>query len=261
MKFYRRPTLWLMAGLISCACLLPEAYAQQSADSPEASQATPQKSLEPSGLDSAKPGPTGTGAKPRPRIGVAMTTVPEITSQVPGASCLLCIATAHSTMSTLKEHLGKLSTEDLVKLKAEVADILKKQDVDVVLIAEALDLNSLPDVGKRVVMHATKDFSSIKEKYKLDKLAVIEILRVGVIRDFSGYLPRGDPKALLNGSSYLVNLTTNAYESLTRLHIMKACEGPWDEPPMFPGMTNAYFQTIEMARDQVLEEWRRGSQQ
>jgi hypothetical protein len=37
------------------------------------------------------------------------------------------------------------------------------------------------------------------------------------------------------------------------VNIIKAAEGNWDEPPKFPGMTNAYFQTIELARDRLRE--------
>jgi len=42
-------------------------------------------------------------------------------------------------------------------------------------------------------------------------------------------------------------------ELMRPVNIVKAAEGNWDEPPKFPGMTNAYFQTLELARDRLLK--------
>ena len=35
--------------------------------------------------------------------------------------------------------------------------------------------------------------------------------------------------------------------------IARSSEGPWDEPPKFPGLSNAYFQTVELGRDTFLQ--------
>jgi hypothetical protein len=31
--------------------------------------------------------------------------------------------------------------------------------------------------------------------------------------------------------------------------VQKATDGDWDEPPKFPGLTNAYFQAVEQFKD------------
>lgn len=186
------------------------------------------------------------------RMGVAMTAVPKASSQVPGADCVLCIAAAEQTVSALTEHLGTLPNDDLLRVKAEAAELLKKKGFDVVVVAEDLDLQALPHFSSKGRKVARKDFSLLRQKYGVDKLLVIEILHLGVIRNFSAYFPRGDPKAVLNGESYIVNLSDNVYDVRRPINITKAAEGNWDEPPKFPGMTNAYFQTLEMARDQLL---------
>jgi hypothetical protein len=187
------------------------------------------------------------------RIGVAMTAVPKVTIQVPGAGCVLCVATAEATMSSLKEHLGTLPSEDLPKLKAEVADLLRKQGLEVVVIPDDLDLNALPQPATRARKIAKKDFSSLMQKYGIDKLALIEITHLGVTRNFSAYVPTSDPKAVLNGFGYIVNLSDNTYQATMPVNITKAAGGSWDEPPRYPGMTNAYFQMLELARERFLQ--------
>ena len=33
---------------------------------------------------------------------------------------------------------------------------------------------------------------------------------------------------------------------------MRNADGAWDEPAKFPGLTNAYFQVVELGKDEVL---------
>ena len=70
-------------------------------------------------------------------------------------------------------------------------------------------------------------------------------------RPYSAYVPTGEPKAIVSGSVYLVNLSTNTYEWLMPFSVDKSAEGAWDEPPKFPGLTNAYFQVLEMVADRI----------
>jgi hypothetical protein len=92
----------------------------------------------------------------------------------------------------------------------------------------------------------------LREKYKLEKLLVIEIAGIGVTRTFSSYVPTGDPRAMISGSGYIVNLSDHAYDLIAPVNVVKSAEGAWDEPPKFPGMTNAYYQTLELARERFL---------
>lgn len=190
-------------------------------------------------------------------IGIAMTALPEISSQVPGANCLLCIAAAKATVSSLTGHLQSLPTDDLVKVKEEIAARLRKRGAQAVVIDEPLDVKALSDFPTKGKDLALKDFTALAEKYRVDKLLVIEIGLLGVTRTFSAYIPRGDPKAVLNSSLYILNLKTNAYELRRPVNVLKAADGAWDEPPKFPGMTNAYYQTLELARDRYLDEFER----
>jgi hypothetical protein len=100
---------------------------------------------------------------------------------------------------------------------------------------------------------ARKDFSALKKKHNLDKILVINISSLGIWRNYSAYIPNGDPKAVVKGQGYLVNLKSNTYDWYQPVDVAKSAGGKWDEEPKFPGLTNAYFQAIELGKDVFLK--------
>jgi hypothetical protein len=187
------------------------------------------------------------------RVGVAMTALPKVDTELPGAGCLLCLAAASVANSSLTTHARTLPHEDLPNLKNELANVLRKKGVDAMVVAEELKLDALPDAGAKGANVARKDFSALQQKYKIDKLLVIDINALGFVRNYSAYIPTSDPKAQLRGMGYLVNLKTNTYEWYEPVFVLKSADKAWDEPPKFPGLTNAYYQVIELGKDNFLK--------
>jgi len=187
------------------------------------------------------------------RIGVAMSPLPKVDTHLPGASCLLCLAAASVANSSLTSHAGTLPLEDLPKLKAEAADALRKKGLSVVVIEEDVKVGDLPAFNSQQPNTARKDFSSLRDKYKLDKLLVIDITALGFQRTYSAYVPTSDPKGILRGSGYIVNLQNHVLEWYQPVEILKSADGKWDEPPKFPGLSNAYFQALELGRDSFIK--------
>ena len=187
------------------------------------------------------------------RIGVAMTPLPKIDTHLPGAGCLLCLAAASIANSSLTTHTQKLPYEDLPKLKNDMADLIRKKGSEVTVITEDFKIDTLPDFSAKGPNIATKDFSSLQKKHNIDKLLVVDITALGMSRNYSAYIPTSDPKGLLQGLGYLVNLNNNTYEWYLPVYITKSADGAWDESPSFPGLTNAYFQALEMGRDSFLK--------
>lgn len=186
------------------------------------------------------------------RIGVVMTALPKQETELPGASCLLCLAAATMATSSLTTYAQTLPYEDLPKLKNMAASLLSKKGADVVVIEESLDINALTDSSAQGTNVARKDFSPLMSKYKIDRLLVIDISALGFIRTYSSYFPTSDPKSLMRGTGYLVNLKNNTYEWYLPVLITKSSDKNWDEPPKYPGLTNAYFQVLEMGKDTFL---------
>lgn len=187
------------------------------------------------------------------KIAVVMTPLPKVDTEFPGAGCLLCLAAAALTNQTLTAHVQTLTTEELPQLPAEVVKVLRARGLDATVISAPLDLKQLPDGTTKEPNFAHKDFSSLKAKYNVDKLLVVEIRTVGVWRNYANYIPAGEPRAVLKGSGYIVNLNNNALEWFAPLDIAKPSDGPWDEPPKFPGLTNAYFQAIDSGREAIIK--------
>lgn len=187
---------------------------------------------------------------PNLKVGIVMTAAPKPNTTFPGAACLLCIAAAEMTNSSVTRHVQTLPVDELPKVKNDLAERLKRNGATVVMI-DTLDTKALPDFATKTNF-ARKDFTSLKAKYGIDKLIVIAVQFVGVERAYANYIPAGEPKASLRGDAFMVNLSDNAYDWYETLGILKASDGKWDEPPLFPGLTNAYFQTVELMRDQVL---------
>jgi hypothetical protein len=187
------------------------------------------------------------------RVGVVMTPIPNADTHLPGAGCLLCLAAASVANSSLTSHAKTLTPEDLPQLKDQVAAALKKKGVEAIVIAEPLDLKALPDAANRGPNLASKDFSSVQKKHGVDKVLVIDITTLGFVRTYSAYVPTSEPKGTVQGTGYLVNLKTGAYEWYLPINVTKSADGPWDEAPKFPGLTNAYYQAIELSKDSVLK--------
>lgn len=187
------------------------------------------------------------------KIGVAMAQIPKTDTFFPGAGCLLCIATAAAANSALTAHIQTLPHEGLPELKNEVAALIDKKGVQTLVIEEAIDLAALPSFGDKGPGIALKDFTPFRERHGIDKLVVIHITGLGVIRTYSSYFPTSDPKGALSGIGYMVDLSNNRYEWYHPVFVTKSAEGAWNEPPQFPGVTNAYFQALEAGKDEFMK--------
>lgn len=191
-----------------------------------------------------------TALAPSGRVGVAMSKLPELTTNLPGAGCLLCIAVASGANRELTEHAKTLSVEDLAQLKDQVAEALRARGADAIVIAEPIDVSSLPSRDAQPNFSAI-DHSTLEKKYGVQKLVVINVVNLGFERTYSAYFPTSDPKAVFRATAYLVNTKTNAYDWYLPVNVLKSA-GKWDEPPKFPGLTNAYFQALEAGKDAVI---------
>jgi hypothetical protein len=187
------------------------------------------------------------------RVGLYMAQLPKVDSYFPGAGCLLCIATASLANAKLTAYTQTLPHDELAKLKSNLANLLRARGATVVDMPDTFSPDSLPRSQDKGANIALIDFSSLRTAHKIDKLAVIDISRLGILRPYSAYFPTSDPKASLVGVGYLVNLINNQYEWYQPVQVSKSAEGAWDEPPKFPGLTNAYFQTLEIGKDTFLK--------
>lgn len=185
------------------------------------------------------------------QVGIAMK-VPKVDTSFPGAACLLCIAAASAANSSLTSYTQKLPSDDVVRIKSDLADALRKKGYAPTMLPDdfAVDKLSKSAGGPNKPVY---DFSSLRDKYHIDKLVVVEISELGISRNYSSYFPTGEPQSVVKGVGYMVNLADNTYEWYQPIAQAKTAGSPWDEAPSYPGLTNAYFQVVEGARDTVLK--------
>jgi hypothetical protein len=186
------------------------------------------------------------------RIGIAMNVPAKPDTVFPGASCLLCMGVVSLANSSLTSYTQTLSRDDLLPLKDQLAAQIHKKGPTVIVIPDPIQFNGLPDFPNPGPNIFKKDVSSLRSKYGVDKLLVVQIDTLGMVRTYSAYFPTSEPKATIEGVAYIVNLNSNAYEWYLPLHVVKSADGPWDEAPKFPGLTNAYYQVVESTKDEVL---------
>jgi len=185
------------------------------------------------------------------KVGVAMTPLPKVDVHLPGAGCLLCMAAASVANQSLTTYAQTLPYEDLPKLKDEIAALLRKKGIDAVVVAEDVNVDALGSYSGEGTNKAKKDFTPLGKKYGIDKLVVVSISTLGFERAYSAYVPTSDPKGVLRGIGFVIDLKTNTYSWYLPVSVLKSAEGNWDEGPKFPGLTNAYFQLVERGKDSI----------
>lgn len=183
------------------------------------------------------------------RIGVVMAPMPKVDTSFPGADCLLCMAAAGIANSSMTSYVQTMSSNDLSDVKSEIAALLRKKGATVKMIDEPLNIADLPSARGDGPNIAKKDFTALAAKYGVEKLVVISIVGMGVERTYAAYFPTSAPRAYVSGTGFMVNLADNSYDWYVPFKTQRATDGEWDEPPKFPGMTNAYFQAVEATKD------------
>ncbi|MES1981296.1 MAG: hypothetical protein V4443_02355 [Pseudomonadota bacterium] len=187
------------------------------------------------------------------RIGVVMSALPRPDMLITGANCLTCLEIASAANAPLTDHAHTLSTSALAKLKDETAELLRSKGADVILIDENINVAELPDYATIAANKPLKDHTALKQKYPVDKLLVINITALGFVRTYAAYDPTSEPKAMLEGSAYIINLGNNTYEWYEPIKLTLTAGSAWDQPPSFPALTRAYLQILQAGKDKVLK--------
>lgn len=183
------------------------------------------------------------------KIGLYVSPIPKISTSFPGASCLLCIGAASLANSSLTKQVETFQADELAKAKAMITQQLKAKGYEVVVIDSLIAEKKLAKIKPVVGSTITKNYSAYKTQYGVDQLLVVNFSTVGVVRQYSSYIPNGAPQATITTQFYMIDIARNAYSFFAPINIVKSADGEWDAPPTFPAMTNAFYQSEEEAID------------
>lgn len=191
-------------------------------------------------------------------VGVVIGDMPKPAAHKTGNQGLLDIAINDANSSDLDKHLNSLDITKINDVGDNIASYLEKKDLHVKRIAENLKLEDLPkfettnDDAKKIYF-GDHDYRALKEKYGVDKLVVINVVRIGTIRSYYGFIPTGDPSGISHLAGYIVNLDNNQLEWKQAVtQTVPNASGNWDTPPDFTGLTKAMYLAFEQSRKMLV---------
>ncbi len=187
------------------------------------------------------------------KIGVHFSQMPKISTSFPGANCLLCVGVASVAHSSLTKQVETFKAEELPKTAEKIIQQLKAKGYEVLVIDTLIPENKLPKIKPVAGSTIKRKYTEYKTKYGVDQLLVVNFTGLGVVRQYSSYVPVGLPYVNVSAQFYMIDLARHNYSFYSPLSIMKYSEGEWDAPPNFPGITNAFYQSEEEAIDFLLK--------
>jgi hypothetical protein len=192
-------------------------------------------------------------AAPNITVGVVVVTPEKADITFPGANCLLCVITAQAMHTSLGKHTDTLSIADLKKLNGEFKGLLEKKgylykDLTAALIAEKIEA-----VKEKKMGYAEMDYQAFAAKHGVQKLLIVRFPKVGFTRPFASYFPTSAPAALVIAQASMVSMPDQTLDWYQNMSFQEYAGKEWDEVPNFPGLTNAYYQAIENAREFLLK--------
>lgn len=187
------------------------------------------------------------------KVGIATTTVPEVTMIFPGADCVACFFAAAVANAKLSGHAKTLTPEDVSGYGDLIKERLTQSGVSAKFISQDLELKKFKSIRSQSSNTAKRDFSPLGDEHDITHLIIINIEHLGFVRHYAKYIPVSDPQASMKGAAYMVDLADNTYSWYLPIELYQSTRGEWKEPPSFPGLTNAYYGVVETIKDDLLD--------
>ena len=159
--------------------------------------------------------------------------------------------------SKLTSHAKGLPMADLKEIEIQILKELTARGIDAVVIHEKDVRDFKPgDFDTKDGSYATSDFRPLRDRLGVERLLAVVVDRFGFNYPFSGIIPMaaGDPMAQVSGSASIVDLRTNAYQWMRRFNVLRGVGAAWDSPPAYPALTQKYFEAIEIAKEEILND-------
>lgn len=186
-------------------------------------------------------------------VGVIIAKTPPVGSHKRGAQGLLDMAINNAMAGGIDKHLNSLKLDEFREAGHVIANHFSSQGVPAKFIEEEIDLSTVSKVKKAPTGTAPLDFASLKSKYGVDQLVVLEVLAAGTIRSYYGFIPLTAPQGYFMCKGTLVNLQDNKILWLGTGTKEVVVDEPWDqEATAYPHVTGAFYQAMEGAKTDML---------
>jgi hypothetical protein len=192
---------------------------------------------------------------PNQKVAIIMSEIPKPDVYLPGAGCLLCVAVAETNHASISNKVETFDTKELQSLPDELKQRIEKRGVEVVILQEKFSVAGLNTVQSKDNQAPKYDYSPLVKDSGITYLLVVDIQSLGIHRNYSGYVPVGDPQGWFSALGYLVNLRANTYAWYNPVQIFNSSDSAWDESPEFSGLTNAYYQAIAEGKAELTKDF------
>ena len=178
---------------------------------------------------------------------------------------LLDYAINAAATSTLSSYVEKLDDSEFNSVAQDLQTAAQSHGYTAEIISQKIDPSKLKDFkdpdSKDTTYFEEKNFSALKAALGVDYLVFIKVNRVGVARPYKGFIPLADPKAILEASGELIDMSSNQLLWSSPIMESTAANGQWDEPPNYPGLTNSFYVSLAAAKQQIISEIGQQTQQ
>lgn len=174
------------------------------------------------------------------KVAVVSTKAPKPEVITVGNQGLLDMAINHAMAKSLSERLDQVNLNWYATLPGEVAGKLKSHHMIPVIVS---DINNAKN---EALINAVSAQGA-------DEILIIRLNAVGTIRQYTGFIPLGAPKAyvVLKGTLYDASGKTVLWRHLADVKI--PVEGEWDQAPNYPNLMTALNQAISTSRQEIID--------
>jgi len=157
-----------------------------------------------------------------------------------GAQGLLDMAISAAATKQFSSHLEKTKLDWYSDLPQKFTTQLKKRSISAQIHPVDIELKQKKNPGFIMQMGG-------------DKVLLIELQKLGAIRDYYGFIPTNAPKAYCVLKGELINQEDKKVLWRHLVEIEEPVQGEWDQPPSYPNFTKALELAIASAQEEIVD--------
>lgn len=174
------------------------------------------------------------------KVAVVSTKAPKAEVLTVGNQGILDMAINHAMAKNLSARLDQVDSNWYATLPNEMGNKLKSHKMTTVILS---DLN----------FHKNEDLLNAANGQGADQILVIRLNGVGTIRQYTGFIPLGAPKAYVVLKGELFDASSKAVLWRHLVDVKVPVEGEWDQAPNYPNVMLALNQAIATSRQEIID--------
>ena len=190
-------------------------------------------------------------SKQKISVGRTKPTTPRVSAR--GAQGILDFAINEGMNNKLNQHLEKTDMSWYSNLQGSFVQKLQQRRMDAKNSSQLINIDNLPTLHQNGDEYADHNYTGFTRQISADKLLLIKISGVGVVRHYYGFIPLDEPKAYCTLSGELIDVNNNHVLWRHKTEVALPIDGKWDEAPNFPNISRAVKNATITAQQDMLD--------